>query len=498
MEKPIPVAMNTSRRELFEVDEEEAMTEMGTEPGEPVAQGSGSVCRQAGYVDPTASPAYDVGPDWALRWTNWYSFTGTGGRVVIRLFRGGIFGLVVYRTDGVPTAEDALACSRGGPWTSPTRFEVDTEAGKRYLVQVGDWRYWSEAALGVSYTLSIATPAPNFERSRAIELPFGTPTQMSNFGGELESSAPSCVNAARTYLGVPRTYYGGRGVWAKVKVPATGTLRVTLEPEDVDTGSFAMIGLYRPGSKKAGACGVGPFNAAGNLTTEMNATIDPGDYLLRLSTAVDFDEDPVKSAEERWRVTANFSPNLDLDADGHARPSDCNDESPAIHPGAADVPDDGIDENCDGQDARRDSDGDGVPDYRDRCPARSSRGVDADGNGCHDPERLQLTAQVRLTLREGLLHLASLTVRTDSGAHVTLACEQQVCTPESKRAKGSRVHFDGAFDARIPSGAKISLTATEAGHVGVEKRYRLSTAGMRLLREWCLPPGGHGKKEPCD
>ena len=52
----------------------------------------------------------------------------------------------------------------------------------------------------------------------------------------------------------------------------------------------------------------------------------------------------------------------DADGDGVRVPSDCNDTNPAIHPGAVDVPDDGIDQDCNGVDATvTDRDGDGSP-----------------------------------------------------------------------------------------------------------------------------------------
>ena len=52
--------------------------------------------------------------------------------------------------------------------------------------------------------------------------------------------------------------------------------------------------------------------------------------------------------------------NLDRDADGSSRPADCNDGNSVVRPGAADVADNGIDEDCSGADAvNLDRDGDG-------------------------------------------------------------------------------------------------------------------------------------------
>ena len=266
---------------------------------------------------------------------------------------------------------------------------------------------------------------------------------MSNFNGALVSPAPACSNGIREYV-------GGRGSWGKISLASAGSLRVLLEQGAQEPGSVDMIALYRDGESSPLLCSIGPFNPAVGATTELDAQVPAGRYALQFMTAVKPYENPAMSLEERWRVTTDFTADLDQDGDGYTRPGDCNDANAAIHPGALDIPDNGIDENCDGRDAERDSDGDGVPDSRDRCPARASKGVDADGNGCRDPEQLQLTAQVRLTLSRGRLHVASLFVRTIPGARVVLNCDEKVCAGESRKMGGERAQFNGSFLRRIP------------------------------------------------
>ena len=85
--------------------------------------------------------------------------------------------------------------------------------------------------------------------------------------------------------------------------------------------------------------------------------------------------------------TIDASPDLegDLDGDGFRTPADCDDTNSAIKPGATDVAENGVDENCDGADTlNRDKDGDGVDvptDCDDTNPAIKPGAREVYGNG---------------------------------------------------------------------------------------------------------------------
>lgn len=75
----------------------------------------------------------------------------------------------------------------------------------------------------------------------------------------------------------------------------------------------------------------------------VNAGIGPHTFRVEAVDAVG-NVDPTPAARS-WKVVA------DADGDGYPAGIDCNDSNPAVHPGAIDIPGDGIDQDCKGGDA---------------------------------------------------------------------------------------------------------------------------------------------------
>jgi hypothetical protein len=203
----------------------------------------------------------------------------------------------------------------------------------------------------------------------------------------------------------------------------------------------------------------------------------------------------------------------DLDGDGASRPVDCNDGNAAIRPGAPDVPDDGVDQNCDGADATDlDRDRDGFPRPVD-CDdgnaaahpgARERRGnrVDEDCNGRAEPFELVTNGVPNAWVTQGAttrnLALGVRDVR--KRMTVQLRCRGGGCpfakkTMRIKRRKRLLNLHPLLAGAALRPGAVLELRITKPQAIGKVVRYSVRSGAVPRSRALCLPPGKRKPRE---
>jgi hypothetical protein len=197
----------------------------------------------------------------------------------------------------------------------------------------------------------------------------------------------------------------------------------------------------------------------------------------------------------------------DADGDGVRRPADCDDTNPLFHPGAFDVPEDGLDQDCSGVDAIiSDRDGDGVArpqDCDDTNPAVFpgareviGNGVDENCDGLVAPfppltgsvvgtwtSAGDRTRNIKLVAK-GFPHGSAISLRC-SGAP---ECPGPVTRTVGRSRRAVNLHVVLGRRA-FRRHARIELQITRASRVGRVLRYRMDTPGLPVVDFLCRPPG---------
>jgi hypothetical protein len=221
-------------------------------------------------------------------------------------------------------------------------------------------------------------------------------------------------------------------------------------------------------------------------------------------------------------ILAECERGIDRDRDGFASTVagtapgiDCNDANPAIHPGAAEVFGNGIDEDCNGRDdVNRDGDHDGFPvplDCDDGNPAVRPGALEVRGNAVDencdrraDPWVVVAAAVTNQWALDGsVTRLRSLVVRlAPKGATVRLSCRGRSCPFTKTRVRTvardlAPVSFSSAFRrARLRSGARLTLTITAPETIGRTYTYTVKNGALPDPRVVCRAPGDP-KGAPC-
>ena len=202
----------------------------------------------------------------------------------------------------------------------------------------------------------------------------------------------------------------------------------------------------------------------------------------------------------------------DADGDGVRRPADCDDTKPQIRPGVADIPDDGIDQDCSGADATNlDRDGDGFARPQDCDDAnaairpgareRAGNGVDenCDGVIIPFPPLAGSLANAWQVGSGGTRNVVLSAKGFPKGTRIRMLCSGGNCAigdvrrrVQSTRQSVNLHRFLG--NRMLRAGARVQLSFTRPGHVGRVLRYRMRSGGaLPDVDFMCKRPGSKAR-----
>jgi hypothetical protein len=175
----------------------------------------------------------------------------------------------------------------------------------------------------------------------------------------------------------------------------------------------------------------------------------------------------------------------DDDLDGVTAPQDCDDRNAAIRPGAADVPGDGIDQDCSGGDAK---------------PAPGPGPGPGPGG---DATRAQpASVRNRWLVGSRSTQVATLAVReAPTGATVRVTCKGRGCAFKRRTltvGRDGRAVFTKRFKGRgLKPGAVIEVRITAGGYFGKVVRYTVRKGKLPKSKVLCLRPGASKPVATC-
>jgi Putative metal-binding motif len=305
-------------------------------------------------------------------------------------------------------------------------------------------------------TLTLASSKPSSTFTCALDgsawTPCSTPTVLAGLSDGVHRFAARATDGRGNTDPTPASR-----TWTVDTTPPE--TRIVTGPEEgllTNSRSASFILDSEPGARFECALDGSAFGACSALVTLANLSLGGHAVAGRaLDAAGNADPTP---AGRTWSITA------DLDRDGFILPGDCDDNNATVHPGARESPQDGVDQDCSGHDAR--------------FPALGSRVRIAVGF---------LAAATRIT---------SLTLENlPEGTKIRVSCRDRKhsCpfdrrTMQNRRAK-RRIALTRLFhNAALRQGAVVEVRITKAATLGLVTRLRMRNGRVPSRSEHCLDP----------
>jgi hypothetical protein len=433
--------------------------------------------------------------------TIWYKLVGDG-RTLTAWTDGSAIDTLLGVYQGGPTT--LVTCSDDFPWSADLASEVrfKTVAGGVYYFQLGGCSILDCPGYGASdiqgpTELTVVSPPDNDDQANPEPLKIGTPiTDAGNLGATEQPGEP--LNCS----GSPY----GKTVWYRVNVPEAGTL--TLQAVSAEHDS--VLAVMPAGGHAPLACN-DDANVAGPARVDVG--VNPGAYDVQVGGY----GGGVDSSDGGFTVSADFHRGFDADGDGVYAPpvgGDCNDQNPAIHPGAAEIPNNDVDENCDGIKAMdADHDGHLAPPAGDDCDdgnaaihpgAPSIPGNGVKENCVTDPPLSRVTGEPKVRYaffqHPPTLKVVQLFVQNvEAGSTVTLTCSGPGCPARHRvvahvKHSRSKLRFNITFRRKLQRTARIVLSIAHPGQIGAVREIAVGRHAVDD-RSLCLWPNEHAPRK---